>query len=132
MKKMLSLFLSLLMVFTSLTFVSCGGNNEETKATVTGGSVNEDIPEEYRPELSPTNWEGKEFNWLVNTGFWGDQMDFESESEDPVNTAIYLRNRTVESKYNIKINQITHATPEQAVQTAYSANDNLYHAVSMC
>ncbi len=127
MKKLTVLFLVAAMIFTSFSFVSCGGDGDDTTAaTVTGGGGGEGGI--YDPELSPTDWGGKEFVILANTGYWGEAFDFESESEDPVDTAVYMRNRAVEQKYGVKIVETKSDSASTAVQTAFKSGSDDYDA----
>ncbi len=127
MKKYLAILLAALMLFTSLSFVSCKDEGDDTK-----------VPQDTEPiidvdsELSPTDWDGKEFVILSNSGFWGEAFDMESESEDPVNTAIYKRNRAVEKQYNVKITEVKSDDPTTAIQNAYKSGSNDYHACYGC
>ncbi len=130
MKKLMVIVLTLVMLFTSFSLVSCKDDNDTLTTAPTNVVDNSGIDENYLPELSQeTNYDGKEFVILSNNGYWEEAMDFESDSEDPVDSAVYKRNRTIESRYGVKIKEIPHENPHEAVQTAFKSGTNEYHAV---
>ncbi len=133
MKKFLAISLAALTVLASVSLVSCGnGDGENTLDHVTQ-SPSKDIDPNYLPELSAdVNYNGKEFNILTNSGFWSEKIDEESESEDPVSSAIYQRNRAIEQRYGVKINEVQNDSPKTAIQTSYNAGTDDYDAVSLC
>ncbi len=132
MKKILALSLAMLTVLTSISFVSCGDGTDKETPSVSTRPPEDEIEPEYRLELPMTNFNGKEFNILTNNGFWGDTIDEESESDDPVKSAKFKRNRLIEETYGVKINEIQHAEARNAIQTSYNAGTNDYDAVSLC
>ncbi len=132
MKKILAISLAAITVLSSLALVSCGdGNSDETQDLVSS-KPDEDLDPNYQCELSPTNYEGREFNILTNSGFWGEKLDEETESEDPVSSAVYQRNRAVEQRYGFVINEVRHEQPKTAIQTSYNAGTDDYDAVTLC
>ncbi len=132
MKKIVAIFLALVTVLCSFAFVSCdSGDDDETLATVTR-DPNEITDPNYMHELPQTNFNGREFNILTNNGFWGDTIDEESESDDPVKSAKYKRNRLIEETYGIVINEVKHENAKSAIQTSYNAGTDDYDAVSLC
>ncbi len=132
MKRKLSLVLALLTLFTSLSFVSCGDKDTDTTAPTSGVASENDLAPEYTPELSDTNWGNKEFNMLTNSGFWSEEFDRETSSDDPVSTAIYERNRAIEAKYGIVINEIQSENPNDVIKNAFKSGENSYHCVALC
>ncbi len=131
MKKTLSIILAALSVFTSLTFVSCKNDSDGAN---TAGSVDtgESGSDEYTSELTPTDWGGKEFVMLTNSGFWKEDFDRESTSEDPVSSAIYDRNRAVENRYNFKIKEVKSDTPNKSISDAFLAGTDEWNCVALC
>ena len=99
------------MLFCTI-LISCAGQSgetdttsgtEDTSETDTGTTVSS-IPEPDIPEL---DYGGAEFTYLIRDGNVSSYMEkyvyAEEENGEPVNDAIYKRNRQVEEKFNIKI-----------------------------
>ncbi len=131
MKKTLSIILAALTVFSCFAFTSCKDDAKETLATTTTDPTVDTTPPEYLPDLSATDWGGKTFNMLTHSGFWGEQMDREATSEDPVTTAIYDRNRAIEARYNITINEVRNENANTVISDAFKSGIDDYHCVVM-
>ena len=110
MKKIVCILLLLTMF---VTVISCGdttsGGNSET--TVSGETTSPEITEEtiLKPDLPEVTYDGYEFrifargpeasaNWQVYSNIYTDEM-----TGEPLNDAVYNRNREIEEQYDIKI-----------------------------
>ena len=148
MKKSIGLFLILLMVFILL---SCGDtavdNNKDTENKSSAGieDVQDNIPEEKQnekwtridPELPNETFGGYTFNvlhWFVSGWQFDDCMDIvpdESSTGEVFNDAVYTRNKTIEEKYDIKINLTRMDVGEisGALKKMIAADENTYDLV---
>ncbi len=135
-KKIISAATVLLMLFSCLAFTSCKDEQEQNQGDTS--AVYED-PEEIVPDYLPENlnFGGEEVTFLVmgegiNTPDWKSRDIYqESESEDPIEDAVYRRNLYIESKYNVKIKAVYSDTPRNAVETSVKSNTDEYDVV-MC
>lgn len=97
--------------------ISCAGQSGEpettTSGTETSGETSTDttapsIPEPDIPEL---DYGGAEFTYLIRgesaLSYIEEYVFAEEENGEPVNDAIYRRNRQIEEKFNIKIKTIS-------------------------
>lgn len=102
----ISLVLILCLLSTSL-LASCGGSGKDTtNAADTSNSIATTDTQEEVPELSGVTYEGETFRVLMSGYGAGRLNDFGEENKEGyqrVASAIYLRNATVESLYDIKI-----------------------------
>ncbi len=135
MKKKIAVLISLLMVISCFILTSCGGNDEQTQAP---SNVTEDEKEKV-PENIPANltFNGETVTFLVmgegvNGADWKCRdIYYESESDDPVNDAVYKRNLYLQNKYNVKIEEIPSDTPRATAEKAIKAGTDEYD-VLMC
>jgi hypothetical protein len=122
-KKIPALFLILILALTLPAIVSCadgdnasGGNqNNEAENNQNGNQENNGgISEaDIKPprDMPERDFDGYNFTFLVKefdgNGYWG-AIDIFSEAEtgEPVNDAVFRRNRTVEDRYNIEISEV--------------------------
>jgi hypothetical protein len=120
MKKFIRIFCVLFMNAVIMTAISCGSPDKSAEADIPdndniNGDIIESKPEE-EPEidavfiiagLPEADYGGYEFkiwtsNWF-NTTLEGRQAPEEEQIGEPINDALYIRDRLVEDKYNIKI-----------------------------
>lgn len=115
-KRLLSWILAVLLVMPAV--VSCSDNTTETENSPTDVNTQsnqtetEPIVEETDPalvdELPERDWDGFEFmiynnNVLTNTWFLMNYINFEEDSADPLESAVYRRNALVEERFDINI-----------------------------
>lgn len=114
-KKALSLLMSALML--ALSFSSCSDNTaDETKAETapdaaqtepeTTAESEEETEARIQPDLPDVKYDGYTYKMLVWLGAERDhERDYYADelTGDPVNDAVFNRNSTIESKYDIKI-----------------------------
>ena len=149
MAKMLKKIICILMITALLlnVFACAGdtnGDNADTAADKTGNAAEntgentlDSTTEEVKllPDLPESNFEGYEFK-IYSKGpsynEWG-SMDIAADEEngEPINDAVYKRNRYIEEKLNIKITEVPSASGDMVgtVKKTVSAGDNAYDAV---
>ncbi len=134
-KKLLALILALLMTAPSLVACSEDTTNSENKSTEssttsgTGESVESSAELEstgYLDDLPELTYDGYEYtiyssNSSSNTWFVTTYVDFEEDSAEVLESAIYRRNRLVEDRFNIKITEFYAAIAD--IKTALVGGD---------
>ena len=96
-------------------------------------------PELVTPNLPATDFGGKTFTVyarLVDSGYadWtAVDIKVDEQSGDPINDAIYLRNATLEDRYNFKIDTVSSGTQESYAPVTKSllAGDNEYDVIAI-
>ena len=108
----------ILLIACVLLLTSCSNQKNEPKQNETQNADNvqadgqEQEPAEkidiFDPKLPEMDFEGYEFRILTNTS-WIDwaiyNLDAAEQVGEPVNDAIYMRNRNIEAKYNFVIKE---------------------------
>ncbi len=120
----------LTLILLSLLLSSCGETQPDPKETTASDSSVETTAEEgYKyPEL---DYGGKTFTILNTDNTYGfyDDLDFEEQSGEAVDDAIYNRNRTIEDKFKLKLEVIDDylfGDAISALQTSVMSNEHLY------
>jgi len=147
-KKLLAFILAILMVSTVL-LPACGPKNNagDTNATNDAGAgdnTNETIDPnageatEEKYEFPGNNYKGYEMRVIIpDHNDWAmstikavlNDAGQEEENGDPINDAIYKRNRIVEDGLNITIKEILVSGPESKAKKAIQANSDDYDVV---
>ena len=138
-----------ILMFTAimLSVFSCAentNNNEnsqinvnETSSETDETSSDDNISEQVKilPDLPDADFEGYEFK-IYSKGpvynEWSSQdIAAEEEMGEPINDAVYKRNRYIEEKYNVSITEIPSVGGDMvnAVRQSVAAGDNSYDAV---
>ena len=113
-------------------------NSAENIGNTDSQPQNEAAPERIYPDLKAVDFGGYEFTFLTRTITSADWAEWnhrdvraEEENGDIINDAVYGRNRKIEAKYNIKIDEIVVEHPELLTKTAQAvkAGDDIYDAV---
>ena len=88
-----------------LSGIACGDSQPTDKDTdtVTQDTTPEETTSKWLDSLPDKDMEGAEFNILTAAEQWKYFYDAE-ETGDIVNDAVYTRNKTVEERFNCKIN----------------------------
>lgn len=139
-------YLSGLLLILLLAQISCG-SAADTPAVTTGTDTTQAASETTvtnAPELPERDYGGESFdiltagNWDNN---WTEIYDFMAEEEtgEPVNDAVYRRNRAVEEQFNVVINEINHmgsavggtGKGAEFIKKSVLAGDNAYDASLM-
>ena len=130
MRKLISLLLALIMVFSMAALVACSddtpdtntdqpSNTPNTPSTPSGGvDTDDDEPDEDARiplDLPEVNYGGAKFHmveWTANDHYDGGTVwlpwhegDVTEESDDLMSSAVFARNAYVEEKYGVKITQ---------------------------
>lgn len=141
MKKIISIFLAALIVCLILT--SCNdsnennGNTENTNDSIAGNisqspntldiTNTENLSERLYPELPETNFDGYEMKFLVRDNEYRvKEICVEEENGDPINDAVYKRNRIVEEKYGVSISSEAVEYPGTFIQKLINSGDCPY------
>ena len=112
--------------------------NEKSPAVIDdGGEAAENTTEKTKilPDLPVMDFEGFEFKIITSDykadGNMAQEIGAEEENGDPVNDAVYKRNKTIEEKYNVVIKEILHDrdTLNAPVKKAVAAADGSYDLV---
>ena len=122
LRKSLAILASALM----LTCVGC--KKSETQKNNTDVTIDENDP--YTSNLEINNYDGYNFRILIRPSWVSDQY-LEEGSGDPIEDAIYKRNLTVESMYNITISatQSSDSNYETDALNSILAGDDAYDAI---
>ena len=127
----------LLMVSVFLILFSCGENDTGEKENPGLISVTETDtpiaaePVKLEPDLPEADFGGAVINFLVkgeqHHWYWCSKEIFsEAENGEPVNDAVYRRNRYLEDKYNFNITEYRSGSPDSDAQKAIRADDPVY------
>ena len=133
MKKIILAFLCASLL---LPLSACGGGNEPAvtesgNAAVTTAEAAEEAEKDIFAGLPEADYEGYGFTVFDRGKNYMPQwyaIDIFSEAEDgdPVNDAVYSRNRTVEEKYNVAIREFASDSPVDDYTKTATAGDDAY------
>ncbi len=128
-KSLITVLLCLIMVFTSVSFVSCGGNEDETTVATTVD------PNENAGYFVPEEKYDREITILcpMDDAEWscGDFFE-ESMSDEPIPDAVYRRKTLIEEKFGVTIKMVEGAKREDIntkVRTDNTSGDKTYDIV---
>jgi len=147
-KKLLSFILAFILVLSSLLVACSPAKEDPTDVNVTDDGKPEDntnnpddtgaTDEEEKYEFTGHNFEGYKMRVLVpDHNDWAmstikavlSDSGQEEENGDPLNDAIYKRNKIVEDGLNIEIEEILIAGPEAKAKKSIQANTDDYDIV---
>ena len=123
--------------------IACAGPSEESNkktpdedSQAAAQSEEAAAPEKILPDVPEKDYDGYEFVILANseefTKHWQSRDIYaEEQTGEPINDAVYFRNRAVEEKFNIKINGAFPRDPPSAAKTSIMAGDDLYDMFSI-
>ena len=135
-------FACMIILILLFALVSCnaskekisGGTNETTEQNK-NIEENPETPAAIRlyPDLPASDFNGYEFTFITRTIDNPDWVDWnhrdiyaEEQNGDPINDAVYIRNRTIEAKYNFIVKEIVRNNVVNDVRKAVKAGDNSY------
>jgi len=106
---------------------SCGSDNSQTADDTTAADAqttaagDEDETTQLMPDVPEKDYEGYEFRVMArntDTGWKWEAIDVfaESENGEPINDAVYTRNRMLEENLNIKIKKISTGVPVNTIK----------------
>ena len=126
-------------------FAGCGGDSTKSEIKETAAASEENVAgkeetteERIYPNLEAVDFGGRDFTFAsrhVDNQDWTEwkQRDLYAEemNGDVINDAIFVRNRKIEEKYNIKIQEISIVSPNvpTKVNQAIKAGDDIYDVV---
>ena len=132
MKRFVALLIGLLII----TGVFAGCQNETANVSGETTTSSDEITVEettarLEPELPDDSYDSYNFRFLVReydgNGYWGSKEVYaEEENGDPINDAVYLRNRKIEEKYNIVISEVRSGNMLGDAQKVVRAGDHEY------
>ena len=138
-KKLMSLLLCGLMLASALLTTACSSDND-TAADTTAADVAETTEaaetttSRLMPDIPEKDFEGKDFRFIgrdpTKAGAYT-TVDVWSEGEngEPLNDAVFARNRTLEENYNIKISFNGVSSPRDTVKSSILAGDDVYEVI---
>jgi hypothetical protein len=127
-------------VIACFFLISCAGNDErqpdaEQNIGVTNAEeiADEPVAVQLTPDLPEADFEGAEFTFLVREmpgAHWApyNARDIYAEEEigEPINDAVYRRNRYVEGKYNFVVSEYRTADFARTLRNTIQAGDDIY------
>ena len=121
-KRIISLFLLASLLISAS---ACGSEAPEKESTDTTAGETTEKPEYEFPEL---DCGGDKFT-ILNTGWvWSMYtfIDFETQTGDSLDDAVYERNRKVEERYNITITETPSSNAQSDYLKSIQAGDNSF------
>lgn len=117
-------------------FSSCQNDTENIRVEPpkTDEIYIEETTSKLEMDLPVNDYDGYTFRFLVreydNNGYWGSKEIYaEEESGEPINDAVYLRNRKIEETYNINIEEVRSINLLADTQKVVIAGDHEYDCV---
>ena len=122
-----------------LILTSCGSTEQLPKETTEAATTTESVTTEtrYTPELPDMDFGGRTFTfvdyqtpderYVMNCNY---DIFAEGETGDPINDAVYHRNRYVEEKYKLKIAEYGSLKPSEEIAKAIIAGDDTYDFIA--
>jgi len=136
-KKIICVLLLLILALSAALAASCGpgggaADDPNTTTQEPGGEETTAEPARVMPDLPDMDFEGRVFLALGRDDSKYQQfVNFEIEAEsingELVNDAVYNRNRRLEDRYNIKIEQDLREDPPGILQRLVKADDDVYN-----
>lgn len=142
MKKLITLLLCAVFVFTA--FAACAKNGDDTKPAGDSGDNSGDATQPVETEdpnykMDPdtiakaSSYKGETLTILQNSGFWpADDLYKEEDSDDPVDSAIYQRNKVVEETYGITIEVVPDDKVAITIKNAFKSGLKDYDVAAFC
>ena len=95
------------------------------------GNEAEAQPQKLQPDLPESDFGGAIVNFLVkgeeHHWYWcSHEIYAEQETGEPINDAVYKRNRTIEDRYNFEIKEYRSANPSGDATKTAKAGDGVY------
>ncbi|MHC1694473.1 MAG: hypothetical protein AB9835_04190 [Eubacteriales bacterium] len=110
-------------------------NNDSTTQAASEQSTQETTEERLYADLPDEDFGGTEFMFLARRVDGADWTDWvprdlyaENENGEAINDAVYKRNRIIEEKFNVKINQYYTNNANSDLKKAVNAGDTTYSA----
>ncbi len=125
LKKFIALALSLLAV---ISFAGCKDDKDSGKSNEEYSGVDSSV---YTDDLDIQDFDGYNFRMLVRPAPSFSDQYVEQDSDDPVESAVYKRNKVVEEMFNISISatESSDANYETDALTSILAGDDAYDLI---
>ena len=148
MKASVKKILAMIILSAVALLVSCGDNGGGTAqngggaepAGVGDAEVREEAPERLTIGFEPVDFDGHEFTFMTRTitdpdwAEW-DHRDLTSEeiTGEVINDAVFNRNRLIEERFNISINELVfeHGHMQTTIRQTVSAGDETFDAIGV-
>ncbi len=113
-----------------LALASFAGCKDDKKDNGTNENLIGFDDTEYTKDLEVADYDGYQFRILIRPGKTTDQY-LEEDSDDPVESAVYKRNKTVEGMYNIEIvaTESSNSDGENDALNSILAGDDAYDII---
>ena len=111
-----------------------GGGGPAENTGEQGSTAPEKEDQRQKPDVPDRDFEGYDFKIYSKGPVFNEwaslDIDAEEENGEPINDAVYRRNRFVEEKYNVNVMAVPSANGDMvaAVKKAVSAGDDIYDA----
>ena len=142
MKYMKKLTAAIIILFSCAAFFACSkaGQTDKPGSTEISGNPGGDVsdedeakPQRLQPNLPDMDLNGETINFLVRgeqyNWYWCSREIYAGEENgEPLNDAVYRRNRHVEGKYNFEIKEYRSSNPYGDADKAAKAGDPIYDA----
>lgn len=142
MKKIVSLILLTTMIICSLQLFSCGDKtnnpaNSDTTTTASDNTEEENIPvseieQIYGNLIHENNFNGQEIRFVIDDAtdeYRNKDIYAEEQTGDSLNDAVYIRNRSVEARYNVNITAIRKANPYGDSKKSITAGEDFAEVI---
>ena len=131
-----ALCVSFVLLFLCTGLLGCAENKPTQSDTTDNASTVEAataVETSPQPDVPDVTFAGRDVTFLVTTEtLWGyEQIDADALNAEPVNDAIYNRNRAIEDKYKIKIQayKVEYTQVQANVEKSYKANSFEYDII---
>ena len=126
----------LLVSIMAALFAACASEKPDTSQNadnVPGNGASADEQAEPAEEdifagIEINEYGGRQFNILARENYV-EQFEAEEENGDIINDSVYKRNRTVEEKFDVKINVIASPWNEQNIKKSVTAGDGAFDLI---
>ena len=132
------ILIGLILLLILAEFASCKSDrpndSSNTDAPNNGESASDnELTDPSKPVLPEVDYKGDAFTFLVQeyvNGYWGSyEIYAEEETGDPINDAVYIRNRKVEEKLNINIKEVRTDAVHTTAQKSIGADESSYDCI---
>ncbi|MCL2158857.1 MAG: extracellular solute-binding protein, partial [Oscillospiraceae bacterium] len=141
MKKFAAMLAALTIMCVVFLACSQGGDSPDNSVTEAnlgnaedfGADKSEQQQEKLQPDLPELDLNGETITFLVRSEqfnwYWcSHEIYAEEETGEPLNDAVYKRNRTVEARYNFEIKEYRSSNPSGDANRSAKAGDEAYDA----
>ena len=135
----------LIILFTVFFVISCSSGDTQTEipnlpvgeneADVQNTEEEEAVSDKITADVPDMDLNGYEFTILAqstdfNIHWFSRDISAEEQLGEPINDAVYIRNRAVEDRFNITINGAYTSTPQADARNSINAGDKAYDVLT--